>query len=72
MDEIEIKQLEALAPNNPELQELWDQHTVLKKQLDKLQSKAFFTPEDELEIKELKKQKLDAKTSLLQKIESLA
>lgn len=72
MVESELKIIEELAPTNPELQELWSQHTVLKKQLDKMQSKAFHTPEDEAKMKEVKKAKLDIKTQLLNKVKDLS
>ncbi len=71
MDELELKMLEELAPKHPELQELWDKHNILKKQLDKLQEKPFFTPEEEVTIKDLKKEKLDAKTKMLDLLQNL-
>ncbi len=72
MDASELKQLEELAPKHPELQAQWENHISLSKQLDKIQTKSFFTPEDELAMKELKKQKLEAKTSLLHMLETLS
>lgn len=72
MDEQELKLLEKLAPQNPELQALWDQHTLLKKQTDKLDSKKFLSPQDETLMKEFKKEKLDVKTNLLSMLRTLA
>ena len=48
MEEQELNLLENLAPNHPELQELWDQHTLLKKQTEKMDSKPFLNSEEEL------------------------
>ncbi len=72
MDEQELKVLESLAPNHPELQELWDKHTLLKKQIDKMESKKFYTPQEEQEMKTLKKEKLEIKTNLHDRIEELS
>lgn len=72
MDEQELELLQTLAPQNPDLQTLWDKHTLLKKQTDKLDSKKFFTPQEELLMKELKKEKLEVKTNLLTMVESLS
>jgi len=72
MDEQELEQLEKLAAEHPELQELWDQHIMLKKQTDKLDSKSFLNPPDELKMKELKKEKLEVKTALVDMMQRLS
>jgi len=72
MDEQELKQLEKLAAEHPEVQELWDQHILLKKQTDKLDSKSFLNPPDELKMKELKKEKLEVKTALVSMMQRLS
>ena len=72
MDEQELKQLENLAQNHPELQELWDKHTILKKQIEKMESKSFLNPPDEEKMKELKKEKLEVKTTLVDMIAKMS
>ena len=72
MDEQELKQLESLASEHPELQDLWEQHTVLKKQIAKMESKTFLNPPDEEKMKTLKKEKLEVKTTLLNMVKKLS
>lgn len=72
MEQQEIQRLETLAPQHPDLQALWDEHTLYKKQLDKLESKINHMPREEEEMKLLKKQKLDAKTKLLIMLDNLS
>ncbi len=67
----EAEHIESLVKNNPELQELWDEHVILSKKVEKLESKAFLTPNEDIELKQLKKMKLDTKTNLHSKIEVL-
>lgn len=50
--------IEGLLPQSPELAELWQKHLEYEKQLEDLQNKPLPTPEDELEIKRVKKLKL--------------
>ena len=64
MEAYEIELLEKYAPNNPELQMLWEEHILYKKQIEKLESKPFLTPTEADEMKALKKQKLDVKTRM--------
>lgn len=65
MEEREIQLLERFAPNDPELKELWDDHVLYEKQVDKLEAKAFRTPTEEQTLKQLKKQKLEGKTKFM-------
>lgn len=71
MDQNELMLLAKFAPENPELQSLWEEHTLLKKQLEKIESKPFLIPQEEEQVKLLKKEKLDTKTTLLSKLEAL-
>lgn len=64
MESKELQLLEKLAPAHPDLQALWDEHVLFEKQLEKLESKAYLTPQEMQQAKELKKQKLDGKTRL--------
>jgi hypothetical protein len=58
--------LEKHMPSNPELKTLWDEHILYEKQLEKLTSKSFRTPSEEQTLRQLKKQKLDGKTRLME------
>ena len=47
-----------------ELKDLWEDHILYEKQVEKLESKAYRTPMEEQTLKQLKKQKLEGKTRL--------
>ena len=64
MDQHELQLLEKYSEQNPELKELWNDHILYEKQLEKLESKSFLTPQEQIEVKQLKKQKLDGKTRM--------
>ena len=68
MEQHELKLLEKLAPQNPELKALWDEHVLYKKQLQVFESKSYLTPSEDQEMRHLKKQKLDCKTKLVEKL----
>ncbi len=70
MENHETDLIEEAVAKNPELQPLWEEHIILSKQVDKLESKPFLSPSEEIELKELKKRKLDNKTILHAKIEA--
>ncbi len=65
MEERDRKLLEKLAETDSEIKSLWEDHVLYGKQLDKLESKPFLTPAEEVEMKSLKKQKLEGKTRLV-------
>jgi uncharacterized protein YdcH (DUF465 family) len=65
VDKNELQLLEKLAPAHPDLQALWDEHILYEKQLEKLEGKTFRTPQEDQQVKELKKQKLDGKTRMV-------
>jgi hypothetical protein len=65
MDQTELQLLEKLAPEHPDLQTLWQEHILYKKQIEKLESKGYRTPEEDISLRQLKKQKLDAKTKMV-------
>lgn len=65
MEEKELLLLEKYAKEDPELQTLWDEHKLFEKQLAKLEGKAYRTPAEEQQVRELKKQKLDGKTKMV-------
>ncbi len=72
MEQQELQQLERLAPGNPELKALWDEHILFKKQLETFEQKSFLTPTEEQEVRQLKKQKLDCKTKLVNALAQLS
>ena len=65
MEKRELELLEKLAPDHPDVKALWDDHILFNKQLEKLESKAFLTPDEQNQVRQLKKQKLDGKTKLV-------
>ncbi len=69
MEQHEIEMLEKLSQTNPELKELWDDHLLYSKQVSKLEGKSFRTPTEEQTLKQLKKQKLEGKTNLVNLLE---
>lgn len=71
MDQRELDLLEKHAPNDPELKSLWDDHVLYEKQVEKLESKSFRTPTEEQTLKQLKKQKLENKTRLMDILDRL-
>lgn len=71
MDQQEIDLLEKYAPQDPELKSLWDDHLIYEKKVEKLESKKFLSPQEQQELKQLKKQKLDGKTRLMHILDNL-
>lgn len=65
MEKKELELLERLAPTHPDLKSLWDDHILYEKQLEKLEGKKFLTPNEEQQVRQIKKQKLDGKTKMV-------
>lgn len=66
----ELLAIEELAKSDPQINELWEKHTNLKKIVQKLEAKAYHSPQDEIDLKIYKKEKLEVKTLLLKLVES--
>lgn len=64
MEQRELLLLEKYSATNPELKELWEDHILYEKQVEKLEAKGYRTPTEEQTLKQLKKQKLEGKTRL--------
>lgn len=64
MDSRVQEQLEALSKNDPELANLIQQHRALDAQVSDLDAKPHLTPEEDLELHRLKKEKLLIKDRL--------
>ena len=72
MEHRELELLEKLAPTHPELKALWDDHILYEKQLEKFEGKSFLTPQEEQQARQLKKEKLDGKTRLVELLDQLS
>lgn len=64
MEVRDVELLEKHLPHDETLKALWDEHILFEKQVDKLESKRVLTPQEEVSLRELKKQKLDGKTKI--------
>lgn len=71
MDQHELDLLEKYAPKDPDLKSLWDDHVLYEKQVEKLEGKGYRTPTEEQTLKQLKKQKLENKTQLMDILDRL-
>ncbi|MBQ9407644.1 MAG: DUF465 domain-containing protein [Desulfovibrio sp.] len=71
MDQYELDLLEKYSATDPDLKSLWEDHVLYSKQVDKLATKAFRTPTEEQTLKQLKKQKLEVKTQLMEMLDRL-
>jgi len=58
----------SLCESDNEFMELWQEHKDLKKQLKELESKPRLSSEEEIEIKRIKRLKLQGKDRIAQKI----
>ncbi len=72
MDQRERTLLEKYAPLDEELRNLQGEHALFEKQLEKLESKVYRTPAEEMQVKQLKKQKLEGKTKMVAILERYA
>ena len=59
------------ATTDPEVKTLWEEHVLFKKQIEKLEAKVVRTPAEEQEMKRIKKEKLEGKTKLYARLETL-
>ncbi len=71
MDEHELELIEKYSQTDPELKSLWDDHLLYEKQIEKLESRSVRTPAEQQSLKQLKKQKLDGKTKLMDILDRL-
>lgn len=71
MDQHDLDLIAKYAPTHPELQTLWDDHLLFEKQLEKLESRPYLTPTEQQTLKQLKKQKLEGKTKLMDILDQL-
>ena len=71
MDQSEKELLEKHKETDPELKSLWEDHILYSKQVDQLESKVYRTPTEERTLKQLKKQKLEGKTKMMEILDRL-
>lgn len=64
MEQYDLELIAKYGEQDEELKALWEEHIRFEKQIDKFSSKPFLTPEEELEMKEVKKLKLTGKTKI--------
>ena len=72
MDQRERDLLEKYAPMDEELRSLQAEHALYGKQIEKLESKPYRTPAEDIQLKQLKKQKLEGKTKMVAILERYA
>lgn len=72
MDQYKVDLIEKLSATEPELKELWEEHQLYTKQVEKLMNKAFLTPTEDQTLKQLKKQKLENKTRMMAMLDRLS
>lgn len=72
MDQRERELLEKYAARDEELRVLQGEHALYEKQLEKLESKPYRTPAEDIQVKQLKKQKLEGKTKMVAILEKYA
>ena len=64
--------LEQLVGTHPELTSLWEEHILFEKQIEKLESRPYRTPSEEVNLRMLKKQKLEGKTKMHDLLDQIA
>lgn len=64
MEQYELELIAKYGEQDEELSKLWQEHLDFERRLEKFENKRFITPEDEKEIKRLKKLKLAGKTKI--------
>ncbi len=58
MDKRDLELIEKLLPQDPELAALWREHQQLDARLEAMSQRVYLSPQDEQEVKRLKKVKL--------------
>ncbi|MBQ7608697.1 MAG: DUF465 domain-containing protein [Desulfovibrionaceae bacterium] len=71
MDQREKELLEKYKETDSDLRGLWEEHVLYSSQVDKLEAKNFRTPTEQQTLKQLKKQKLEVKTKMMDILDRL-
>lgn len=61
MEQQDLELIQTLLPENEELARLWAAHNELGIKVDAMSSRVYLSPEEELELKQLKKVKLSGR-----------
>lgn len=69
MEQYELELIAKYGKQDRELGKLWEQHLEYEKQVEKLESKTNLTPQEDSELKQIKKLKLAGKTKIQQLLE---
>jgi hypothetical protein len=64
MEQHEIDLITKYQDQDPQLKELWDEHLALEQELERFINKPFLTPQEQNQVKELKKRKLIGKSKI--------
>ncbi len=64
MEQYELELIAKYGDKDEELKRLWEQHLEYEKQVERLENKPYLTPEDDIELKKIKKLKLAGKTKI--------
>ena len=66
MEKKDEELIQTLLEREPDLRRYWDEHVDLERQLNGFNSKAYLTPEEEVERKRLQKLKLAGKDKIME------
>jgi uncharacterized protein YdcH (DUF465 family) len=69
MDPRDVARIEKLSAKNERLRRLWDEHMDFEQRLSAFADKPHLSPEEEMEEKRLKKQKLAGKDAIFEILE---
>jgi hypothetical protein len=64
MEQYELELIAKYAKEDEKLRGLWEEHLEYEKQVEKLEGKPFLTPQEDTELKRIKKMKLAGKTKM--------
>lgn len=64
MEQYELELIAKYGKTDQELEHLWEKHLKYEKQVEEYEKKRFLTPEEETELKNIKKKKLAGKTRI--------
>jgi uncharacterized protein len=64
MEQHELELIEKYRNTDDELKDLWEQHLLYERDLERIEGKPYLTPSEELEMKRIKKMKLAGKTRM--------
>jgi hypothetical protein len=69
MEQHELDLIAKYSESDPELRELWEKHKEYEQQLQEFEGKNYLSPQEEQELRDLKKRKLAGKTRMYKILE---